>query len=95
MMRVPGWEGSGGGGREMRSDEWLALYFDVRGAVVGAKSVTDLVNDSITNMVMPAEILTFTAGTIKEMHETRRQAIPLIAPTQDTTLRVADVRGRR
>ena len=65
-------------------------------AVVGAKSVTDLVNDnSITNMVMPADILTFTTGTIKEMHGTRRQAIPLITPTQDTTLRVADVRGRR
>ena len=40
----------------MRPDERLALHFDVRGSIVWAKSVTDLVNHtSITNVIMPAD----------------------------------------
>jgi len=81
--------GSGDGGRCARTSGF-ALYSNIIGIFV-----TDLVDDSVPDMVVPADILAFNAGAMKEMHGICCEANPPIAPAQNTTLRVADVQGRR
>jgi hypothetical protein len=74
--------------------QWFALYSNIIG-IFRSDGVTDLVDDSVPDMVVPADILALTAGAMKEMHGICCEANPPIAPAQDTTLRVADVQGRR
>jgi hypothetical protein len=79
----------------VRSHQWFALYSNIIG-IFRSDGVTDhLVDDSVPDMVVPADILALTAGAIKEMHGVCCETNPPIAPAQDTTLRVADVQGRR
>jgi hypothetical protein len=78
----------------VRSHQWFALYSNIIG-IFRSDGVTDLIDDSVPDMVVPADILALTAGAMKEMHGICCETNPPIAPAQDTTLRVADVQGRR
>ena len=78
----------------MRLHQWFVLYFNIVG-ILRPNGFTDLVDDSVPDMVVPADILALTAGAMKEMHGICCETNPPIAPAQDTTLRVADVQGRR
>ena len=79
----------------MRSNKWFTLHFNVVGVVlIWSDGVTDLIDDSVPDVVMPPDVLALTAGAMKEMHGICYQTDPPIAPAQDTTLRVvADVQG--
>jgi hypothetical protein len=81
----------------VRSNKWFALHFNVVGVVlIWSDGVTDQIDDSVPDVVMPPDVLALTAGAMKEMHEICCQTDLPIAPAQDTTLRVvADVQGCR
>ena len=52
---------------EVRSHQWFALYSNIVG-IFRSDGVTDLIDDSVPDMVEPADILALTAGAMKEMH---------------------------
>ena len=79
----------------MCSHKWFALPFNVVGVLIRWDGVTDLVDDSVPDVVLPPDVLALTAGAMKEMQGICCQTDPPIAPAQDTTLRVADVQGHR
>ena len=54
-----------------RSHKWFALHFNVVGSSSGrSDGVTDLVNDSVPDVVVQLDVLALTAGAIKELHLT-------------------------
>jgi hypothetical protein len=53
--------------REVRSHQWFALYSNIIG-IFKSDGVTDLIDDSGPDMVVPADILALIAGSMKEMH---------------------------
>jgi hypothetical protein len=55
-------------GREVRVHRWFALHFNIVGVLIKSDGVTDLVDDSIPVVVVPAYVLALTAGAMKEMH---------------------------
>jgi hypothetical protein len=81
-------------GREVRSHKWFALHCNVIGIII-TDGGANLVDDSIPDMIVPANVLALAAGAVEEVHGISCQTNPPIAPAQDTTLRVADVQGRR
>jgi hypothetical protein len=77
------------------SHEGFTFHLDVVGAILGPKRVTDLVNESVTDVVVPAYELALAAGTVEAVEWIIHQTDPSVAAAQDTTLRIADVQGRR
>ena len=51
----------------MRSHQWFTLYFIIVG-ILTSNGVPDLIDDSVPDMVVPADVLVLTAGAMKEMH---------------------------
>ena len=50
--------------REVRSHQWFALYSNIIG-IFRSDGVTDLVDDSVPDMVVRTDILALTAGAMK------------------------------
>ena len=74
----------------------LQLYRDVIGAsIIVPNRLCKLIRDGITDVIVPADKLALTAGTVKEVHGILGEADSLITTAPYVTLRVADVQGRR
>jgi hypothetical protein len=75
----------------VRSHQWFTLYFIIVG-ILTSNGVPDLVDDSVPDMVVPADVLVFCWG-----NEERNAWDLLSDKTADCTgtLRVANVQGRR
>ena len=77
------------------TDQWLTLNKDVVSVSFWTAWLTNLIHERITDVIVPTNVLPLAAGATEEVHGISQKTYPQIAPTEYTTLRVADVKRRR